>query len=188
MRQQAPRQELANVMTRIAAGDQAAFAHLYDATSRTVFGIVLSVLRDHAQAEEVAQEVYVEAWRAAPCYDANLGSPTGWLNTIAHRRAVDRVRSAQRSTARDQRHYEAEDMKCSVDTADLVVKADEGQRVRQALESLPEAQRTALQLAYFEGRTYREVAEFLEVPLGTVKTRIRDALKRLKRQLGEASR
>ncbi len=188
MRQQAPRQELANVMTRIAAGDQAAFAHLYDATSRTVFGIVLNVLRDRAQAEEVAQEVYVEAWRLAPSYDANLGSPTGWLNTIAHRRAVDRVRSAERSTARDQRHYEAEGLNYFADTADLVVKADEGQRVRQALESLPEPQRTALQLAYFEGRTYREVAEFLEVPLGTVKTRIRDALKRLKRQLGEASR
>lgn len=188
MRQQAPRQELAIAMTRIAAGDEVAFARLYDATSRTVYGIVLSVLRDRAQAEEVAQEVYVEAWRSAPGYDAHLGSPTAWLNTIAHRRAIDRVRSAERSTARDQRHYEAEGMNHSADTADLVVRADEGQRVRQALAGLPEAQRTALQLAYFEGRSYREVAELLGVPLGTVKTRIRDAMKRLKRQLGEASR
>ncbi len=92
------------------------------------------------------------------------------------------VRRAQRG--RDQRHFEAAETLHGADTADLVVAADEGQRVREAIEGLPEAQRTALRLAYFEGRSYREVAEFLEVPLGTVKTRIRDALQRLKNQLG----
>jgi RNA polymerase sigma-70 factor, ECF subfamily len=188
MRQHASQPELATVMTRIADGDQTAFAQFYDATSRSVFGIVLHVLRDRAQAEEVTQEIYVEAWRNVSQFDASLGSPSAWINTMAHRRAVDRVRSADRSAARDQRHFEAGGALTALDTADLVAQADEGQRVRDALSTLPEAQRTALHLAYFEGRSYREVAEFLEVPLGTVKTRIRDAMKRLKGQLGEASR
>jgi RNA polymerase sigma-70 factor, ECF subfamily len=179
--------ELVELMGRIANGDQAAFADFYDATSRTVYGIVLRVLRDRAQAEEVAQEVYVEAWTSAPRFDAGLGSPTGWLNTIAHRKAVDRVRSSERNLAREQRHFNAETQRVTADTSDIVVAQDESQRVREALEQLPEAQRTAVRMAYFEGRTYREVAEFLELPLGTVKTRIRDAMKRLRHHLGEAA-
>jgi RNA polymerase sigma-70 factor (ECF subfamily) len=179
--------ELAELMDRIATGDQAAFADFYDATSRTVYGIVLRVLRDRAQAEEVAQEVYVEAWTSAPRFDAELGSPTGWLNTIAHRKAVDRVRSSERNLAREQRHFNAETQRVTADTSDIVVAQDESQRVREALDQLPEAQRTAVRMAYFEGRTYREVAEFLELPLGTVKTRIRDAMKRLRQHLGEAA-
>jgi RNA polymerase sigma-70 factor (ECF subfamily) len=179
--------ELVQLMGRISNGDQAAFADFYDATSRTVYGIVLRVLRDRAQAEEVAQEVYVEAWTSAPRFDAALGSPTGWLNTIAHRKAVDRVRSSERNLAREQRHFNAETQRVTADTSDIVVAQDESQRVREALEQLPEAQRTAVRMAYFEGRTYREVAEFLELPLGTVKTRIRDAMKRLRHHLGEAA-
>jgi RNA polymerase sigma-70 factor, ECF subfamily len=179
--------ELAELMGRVATGDQAAFADFYDATSRTVYGIVLRVLRDRAQAEEVAQEVYVEAWTSAPRFDAELGSPTGWLNTIAHRKAVDRVRSSERNLAREQRHFNAETQRVTADTSDIVVAQDESQRVREALDQLPEAQRTAVRMAYFEGRTYREVAEFLELPLGTVKTRIRDAMKRLRHHLGEAA-
>jgi RNA polymerase sigma-70 factor, ECF subfamily len=179
--------ELAELMGRIANGDQTAFADFYDATSRTVYGIVLRVLRDRAQAEEVAQEVYVEAWTSAPRFDAALGSPTGWLNTIAHRKAVDRVRSSERNLAREQRHFNAEAQQVTADTSDIVVAQDESQRVREALDQLPEAQRTAVRMAYFEGRTYREVAEFLELPLGTVKTRIRDAMKRLRHHLGEAA-
>lgn len=171
-------------MSRIAAGDQAAFAQVYDATSKGVFGIVLSVLRDHAQAEEVAQEVYVEAWRSARRFDPALGSPAAWLNTIAHRKAVDRVRSAERRTTRERRDADSRLNHHAEDTAETVVAADEGRRVRDALSQLSEAQRTALQLAYFEGHSYREVAEYLEEPLGTVKTRIRDALLRLRVDLG----
>jgi RNA polymerase sigma-70 factor (ECF subfamily) len=179
--------ELDRLLQQIAAGDQTAFAAFYDATSRTVFGIVLSVVRDRAQAEEVAQEVYVEAWTSAPRFDAERGSASGWLNTIAHRKAVDRVRSSQRSQERDQRHFEAGPVQLPQDTSDIVVAHDQGERVRAALQQLPEAQRTAVHMAYFEGRTYREVAEFLELPLGTVKTRIRDAMKRLRTHLGEAA-
>lgn len=177
--------ELVAVMGRIAKGDQAAFAELYDATSRTVFGIVLRVLRDRAQAEEVTQEVYVDAWRHAARFDGAQGSARTWLNTIAHRKAVDRVRSAERSAARDQRQFEYAAGIPEPDVSDLVVARDDGRRVRAALQLLPEVQRTALELAYFEGRSQREVAEHLKVPLGTVKTRIRDAMKRLRTHLGE---
>ena len=179
--------DLVGLMARVATGDHAAFAELYDATSRSVFGIVLAVLRDHAQSEEVTQEVYVEAWRGAQRFDPALGVPTAWLNTIAHRRAVDRVRSAERSSARDHREAQSASGEGTPDPAELVVNAEEGQRVRDALAHLSEAQRIALQLAYYEGRSYREVAEYLQVPLGTVKTRIRDALKRMRVQLGAGS-
>jgi RNA polymerase sigma-70 factor (ECF subfamily) len=182
-----PSRELVELMRRVANGDQTAFAEFYDSTSRTVYGIVLRVVRDRAQAEEVAQEVYVEAWTSAPRFDPELGSPTGWLNTIAHRKAVDRVRSSERSYAREQRHFDAETQRVSLDTSDIVVAQDQSQRVRAALEQLPEAQRTAVRMAYFEGRSYREVAESLGLPLGTVKTRIRDAMKRLRNHLGEAA-
>ena len=181
-------QQLIALMGRVATGDQQAFAAFYDATSRSVFGIVLSVLADRAQAEEVTQEVYVEAWRSAQRFDARQGSPSAWLNTIAHRKAVDRVRASERSRQRDQRHFEADTSVPAPDTSDIVVAHDEGRRVREALNQLPEAQRAAVQLAYFEGRTHREVAEFLEIPLGTAKTRIRDAMQRLRTQLGEVAR
>ena len=178
---------LSELLTSVAQGHQASFAAFYDATSRTIFGIVLSVLRDRAQAEEVTQEVYVDAWRFASRFDEAQGSPSAWLNTIAHRKAVDRVRSSERRAQRDQRSFDSDAELLATDTSDLVVAADEGQRVRAALEQLTEAQRTAVRLAYFEGRTHREVAEFLEIPLGTVKTRIRDAMKRLRQHLEEVT-
>ncbi len=179
--------ELAPLMADASRGDQQAFAQLYDATSRNVFGIVLRVLRDHAQAEEITQEVYVEAWRLVKRFDSNKGSVSAWLNTMAHRRAVDRVRSAERRTQREHRHFEFQAADVAADPADLVVANDEGRRVRNALAQLSEGQRTAVELAYFQGKTQREVAEYLQVPLGTVKTRIRDAMQRLRKQLGEAA-
>jgi len=185
MRRATPADELAVVMTRIAQGDRGAFATFYDATARSVFGIVLRVLRDRAQAEEVAQEVFLEAWSSATKYDASIGTPAAWINTIAHRRAVDRVRSVERSTARDQRHAAATAETTVPDVSDIVVARDEGSRVREALAALPEKQRTALALAYYDGRTQREVAEMLNLPLGTVKTRMRDALRKLRTYLDE---
>ena len=179
--------DLAHLLRRSARGDEKAFAEVYDATSRTVFGIVLRVLRDRAQAEEVTQEVYVDAWRQAKRFDSTRGSASSWLNTIAHRKAVDRVRSVERATARDQQHFERDAREPEPDVSDLVVARDEGRRVRDAMQQLPDAQRRALELAYFDGRSQREVAEFLEIPLGTVKTRIRDAMKRLRTYLREES-
>jgi RNA polymerase sigma-70 factor (ECF subfamily) len=177
--------ELSTVMVRVAAGDEGAFATFYDATSPTVFGIVVRVLRDRAQAEEVAQEVFLEAWRTSARYDPRQGTPSAWINTIAHRRAVDRVRSVERSVQRDQRHAESDLESTAPDVSEIVLVRDERSRVRRALAELPEVQRTALALAYFGGHTQREVAEMLDVPLGTVKTRMRDALKKLRGYLEE---
>ena len=178
--------ELDRLLEQIGRGDQEAFATFYDLTAATVFGIVLRVLRDRSQAEEVTQEVYVDAWRSATRFDSSFGAASGWLNTIAHRKAVDRVRSVERSAARDRRHHDLEAQLAHDDVSDLVVARDESRRVRDALEQLSESQRTAVRLAYFEGRSQREVAEYLQIPLGTAKTRIRDALKRLRTHLGEA--
>lgn len=177
--------ELAALLARVAVGDQAAFESFYTATSRSVFGIVVSVVRDRSHAEEVTQEVYVEAWRQAPRFDPGQGSPSAWLNTIAHRRAVDRVRSAHRSTERERRHAASSGPPVVADTSDIVVAGDEGERLRAALADLPEAQRVALQLAYFEGRSHSDIASHLQIPLGTVKTRIRDAMRKLRDRLGE---
>src|SRR4051794_33760503 len=176
--------ELTELMARVASGDQAAFAQLYDRTSRSVFGIVLNVVRDRAQAEEVTQEVYVDAWRTATRFDPAAGSPKAWLNTIAHRRAVDRVRSAERRSQRERRSFlESTDDPVSRDTSEIMVARDESSRVLDALTALPEPQRDAVVLAYFEGRSHRDISESLQVPLGTVKTRIRDGLRRLRSQL-----
>ncbi|MGH3447421.1 MAG: ECF RNA polymerase sigma factor SigK [Nocardioidaceae bacterium] len=186
MRPPAHVDELGLVLARVARGDQAAFTELYDATAAMVFGVVLRVLRDHAQAEEVSQEVFVEAWRFAPRYDSAQGTARAWLNMMAHRRAVDRVRSSERTRQRERRDVESTLNEPTDDPSDIVVTMDQGRQVRKALAGLPEAQRTALVLAYFEGRTQRDIADQLHLPLGTVKTRIRDAMRRLRDQIGEA--
>jgi RNA polymerase sigma-70 factor (ECF subfamily) len=177
--------DLGPIMALVSGGDQAAFADFYDATSRTVFGIALRVLRDAAQAEEVAQEVFLEAWRTAARYDPHQGTAAAWINTIAHRRAVDRVRSVERSVQRDQRHAEAEGAIPAPDVSEEVVSRDMGNRVRRALARLPEGQRRPLALAYYDGRSQREVAEIMGLPLGTVKTRMRDAMRKLRTYLDE---
>ncbi len=170
---------LTAMMSRVQQGDEQAFADLYNATSRLVFGIVLRVLRNHAQAEEVAQEVYLEVWRTAVRYDVARGTTTAWLNVIAHRRAVDCVRSGERAARRDRGYQDLSDWD-EPDPVDVVVSRQEASDVRRALDNLPPRQRDALLLAYFDGRSHREVAEILGVPLGTAKTRIRDAMRRLR--------
>jgi RNA polymerase sigma-70 factor (ECF subfamily) len=175
--------DLAVLLRAVGEGDQEAFARLYDLTAPRVFGLVLRVLRDRAQAEEVTQEVYMQVWRAASDYDPERGSPLAWLLTVAHRRAVDRVRSAQSQSKREV-VYESRATQRPVDTtSETVHERLEAGRVRVAVDALSPAQRTAIELAYFGGLTHREVAEQLGVPLGTAKTRIRDGLGRLRRQL-----
>ncbi len=164
-------------------GDQAAFANLYDIVAGRIHGVVLRVLRDPAQAEEVTQEIFVELWRRARRFDPARGSALAWLMTIAHRRAVDRVRSEQ--TFRNHRsRIELVGQAPPFDQVSEAVEEEwEQRRVREALESLTEVQRQAVELAYFGGYTYREVAELLETPLGTVKTRIRSGLLRMRAEL-----
>lgn len=175
---------VADAVQRCATGDQQAVATLYDLTSAKVYGLALRVLRNPAQAEEVAQEIYVEAWQNSSNFQPGRGSGLAWLLTITHRRAVDRVRSAQAATRRDT-VYGLEALAATPsDPADLAIATMEAERVRGAMHQLSDLQREALVLAYFQGRTHSEVAAELEVPLGTVKTRIRDGLTRLRTALG----
>lgn len=184
----APRQpDLSELLRASARGDERAFASLYDATSRRLYGLVLRVVRDPAQAEEVAQEAFLEIWRTSARFDPDRGSAMSWMMTIAHRKAVDRVRSAEAASRRDDT-WEATTQDRAYDiTAEEVERSLDAQRVRQALASLTETQRGAVQLAYFGGYTHNEVAALLGIPLGTAKTRIRDGLIRLRDTLGMQS-
>jgi RNA polymerase sigma-70 factor, ECF subfamily len=177
---------LTALLRRAGRGDQAAFAELYDALSPLVHGVVLKVVRDPAQSEEVAQEVFVELWRLAARFDETRGSVTSWVATVAHRRAIDRVRSEQSSRDRVARQVSniARDYD---DVSEEVESKFDRVRVRRALERLTGVQREAVELAYFGGHTYREVAVLLEVAEGTVKTRIRDGMIRLRDELGGAA-
>lgn len=179
-----PATELADLLRRCARGDEASFARLYDATSARLHGLVLRVIRDPAQAEEVTQEAYLEVWRTASRFDPDRGSALSWLMTIGHRKAVDRVRSAEASSRRDTTyHREARPVDHDV-TAEAATASLEAGRVRQALQELTAAQREALELAYFGGYTHTEVATMLDLPVGTAKTRIRDGLIRLRDAMG----
>jgi RNA polymerase sigma-70 factor (ECF subfamily) len=178
------RDDLAGAMVRAGQGDQDAFATVYDATSSRVFGLIVRVVRDRDLAAEVSQEVYLDAWRQAGGFDPERGSVPGWLLTLAHRKAVDRVRSVVRAQGRDQRYADQEPLEAPP-SSEPVVARDEQRRVRSALTALPEAQREALTLAYYDGCTHQQVSARLGVPLGTVKTRIRDGMQRLRRQLVE---
>jgi RNA polymerase sigma-70 factor (ECF subfamily) len=175
------------LLQRVARGDEAAFGRFYDLVAPAVHGVVLRVLRDPAMAEETTQDVFVELWRLAPRYDPSRGSPARWAVTVAHRRAVDRVRSEQ--AARDRDDVEARRADVAVaGVAEQVVDAASAEldraRVAAALTHLTDVQREALTLAYYGGHTYREVAVLLDVPEGTVKTRIRDALIKLRDLMG----
>lgn len=172
------------LMEKVARGDQQAFALLYDRFADRVYGLIRRVLRDPSQSEEVAQEVFVEAWRHARRYDPSKGGVTTWLLTLSHRRAVDRVRTEQASRTREERVGRGERVRPFDSVAEQVETTLEHEQVRRALDELTELQREAIELAYFGGNTYREVAELLDTPLGTVKTRLRDGLIRLRDALG----
>jgi RNA polymerase sigma-70 factor, ECF subfamily len=168
------------LLHRTALGEDAAFAALYDVMSPRVYGLCLRVLRDPAQAEEVAQEVLVEVWRTATRFDAHRGSAGAWITTIAHRRAVDRVRSAQAAGDRERRAA-AKDAEPEYDAvAEAAASRLEHRQVRRCLKTLTELQRQAVTLAYYGGHTYRQVATLLETAVPTVKTRIRDGLAKLR--------
>ncbi|MGY2875567.1 RNA polymerase sigma-70 factor, ECF subfamily [Marmoricola sp. URHA0025 HA25] len=175
---------LAVLLRRCALGDEACFAQLYDLTSRRVHGLVLRVVRDPAQAEEVTQEVYLQAWRTASRYDEAKGSALAWLMTLAHRRAVDRVRAAEAASRQDTTYHQGSHDVPHDTTAEAAEGSIEARRVRTALTQLTTVQREALELAYFGGYTHTEVATMLDLPVGTAKTRIRDGLIRLRDAMG----
>ena len=175
---------LVGLLARSARGDQAAFASLYDATAARVHGLVLRVLRDPAQAEEVTQEVFLEVWRTASRFDPGRGSALSWLLTMAHRRAVDRVRSAEAASRNETSYHRHNPVVEHDQTTEAAEASLEARRVREALGALTEVQREALELAYFGGYTHTEVATMLDLPVGTAKTRIRDGLIRMRDAMG----
>ncbi|MBX9472565.1 ECF RNA polymerase sigma factor SigK [Microcella sp.] len=175
------------LLLRVAQGDQRAFSELYDVIAPRMLGLVRHVLKDHAQSEEVVQEVLLEVWQTAPRFDPNKGKAVTWMLTMAHRRAIDRVRSAQSSRDRDTR-IGIRDLDREFDSvAESVEIRIEHDRVEKALSRLSELQRQAVELAYYGGYSHSEVSEMLGVPMGTVKTRLRDGMMRLRTELGVAS-
>ena len=175
---------LVELMALSARGHEDAFAELYDLTSQRVYGIILRVLRSPDHAAEVMQEVYVEVWRQSARYSSTKGSVIAWMTTMAHRRAVDRVRSVSSEVARDERYALHRGDREIDQVWDGVEQRLDVERVRKGMASLTPIQREALTLAYFGGYTQSQVAQLLKLPLGTVKTRIRDGLIGLRDALG----
>ncbi len=176
--------DLGELLRSAARGDEQAFASLYDATAARAYGLALRVVRDPAQAEEVTQEAFLEIWRTATRFDPARGSAVSWMLTIAHRKAVDRVRSAEASSRRDSTYHQQNHPVAHDATAEAAQASLEAHRVRAALANLTAVQRQALELAYFGGYTHTEVASMLDLPVGTAKTRIRDGLIRLRDTMG----
>ena len=175
---------LVSLISRAARGQEDAFADLYDQTCDRIYGVIVRVIRSRELAQEVTQEVYVEIWRQAARYATNKGSVLAWMTTIAHRRAVDRVRSESSDSARDLKYAQLNAEREVDGVWDGVEQKLDVERVRRGLASLTEIQREALTLAYFGGYTHAQVAKLLKLPLGTAKTRIRDGLIGLRDALG----
>lgn len=171
------------LLLAVASGDQQAFSQLYDRVAPRVYGIVRRVLRDRAQSEEVTQEVLVELWRSASRFDAGRGKAGSWIAMLAHRRAIDRVRSEQAARDRDDRIGRRDRERPYDAVAEEIQTRVEHERVRAGLDHLTDLQREAIEMAYFGDHSYREVAEILGTPLGTVKTRVRDGLTRLRQAM-----
>jgi RNA polymerase sigma-70 factor, ECF subfamily len=175
---------LDQLLAGVARGDQLAFESVYDRLAGPVFGTIWKVVRDPAQSEEVAQEVLLEVWRSASRFDPARSSATTWVMMIAHRRAVDRVRSATAQAERDKTSAAAAAAAAIDEVAETVETNLDRERVRHCLGTLTDIQRESVTLAYYGGYTYKEVAGRLNVALGTIKTRIRDGLIRMRDCMG----
>lgn len=178
------RRHLDPLLLRVAKGDDGAFAEVYDAVAPAVFGLARRVLRQVELAEEVAQEVLLEVWQQAPRFDPGRGTGFAWVMTMAHRRAVDRVRSVQAASDRELRVAQRSVEREHDEVAEEVEERLEAEAMRECIGALTELQRESVTLAYFNGFTYPEVAERLGAPLGTIKTRMRDGIIRLRDCLG----
>jgi RNA polymerase sigma-70 factor, ECF subfamily len=176
--------DLDALLRRVAQRDVEAFAAFYDNTRARVFGMVARVLRDPGYSEETTQDVYLQVWNNASGYDPTAGSPLAWLMTLAHRRAVDRVRSEQAASQRESRYGAATVDVPADQVAEAVIHLDERRQVTACLDSLTDVQRECIQLAYYEGLTYSQVSTRLASNLATIKSRMRDAIRGLRTCLG----
>ena len=174
------------LLTLVGLGDRDAFTSLYDATAARVFGLTRTVLRNDSLAQEVTQDVFLEVWQQAGRFDSSKGSALSWVMTLAHSRAVDKVRHHQAVHLRDHRHavisYQPD---VDVVLQDVLDRRDR-QQLRQAMGSITARQHEAISLTFFAGHTYRDASVLLGVPLSTLKTRIRDGLINLRTALEAA--
>jgi RNA polymerase sigma-70 factor (ECF subfamily) len=169
----------ANLLDRVRAGDEQAMAQLYDRHSAVVYSAALRVLGDGAAAEDVLQEVFVQLWRNPGTFDANRGSMAAWLAVIARHRAID-----QRRKRRPETDFEEVVLSVDPDLDGMAERAEALDQIRRVLVTLPEDQRSALEMAFFQGLTHTEIAAQTGEPLGTIKTRIRTALITIRKALG----
>lgn len=176
--------ELEPLLVRVADGDRDAFAQLYDAVSPAIYGTILKTIRSREHAEEVTQEVFVEVWKKASAWDPRLGSPITWMVVMARRRSVDRIRREEALRKREDKVAPTWHVTPHSEVESAVTEAEDHSEIRTGLDTLSELQREVIELAFFGDHTYAEVAEMLDLPLGTVKTRMRDGLMRLRRNLG----
>ena len=177
--------DLDDLLVRTARGDDQAFAALYDALGASVLGLARRLVRNPARAEEVTQEVFLQVWRTATRFDPDRGRAKTWVLVLAHRRAVDAIRHDQAASDREDA-YEWVGSDHDVVSEEVIVNL-EHQQVRRCMDGLTELQREAVNLAYYGGYTYPEVAELLDANLATVKTRMRDGLIRLRDCMGVAA-
>lgn len=172
------------LIERVSSGDRSAFRNLYELFSARVFGLVNRILRDPSQAEEVAQEIFLEIWQRASRFDRGRGTAASWIMTMTHGRSVDRVRQSQSARARELKASIGNFDRDVDSVADSVVQYAEAGQVRDCLEALTPLQRQSITLSYFDGHTQKEVAEMLGAGLPTIKTRMRDGLIRLRDCMG----
>ena len=174
--------DLNDLLVHVARGDQDAFEAVYDRLAGPTYGVIRRVLRDPAQSEEVTQEVLLEVWRTAARFDPAVGGAATWVMTIAHRRAIDRIRSTKAAAERE--HKMADVGTPHDEVAEAVEASLDRERVQRCLGGLTDVQRESITLAYYGGHSYRQVSELLNVTLGAIKTRIRDGLIRMRDCLG----
>lgn len=180
------RSQADGLLTAVAGGDGPAFARFYDLFAGRVQGLVVRVLRDAGQAEEVTQEIFLEVWVHATRFDPQRGTAQAWLFTMAHRRAVDRVRSAQAARDRETRSAIASVERPFDSVAEAAERNGEHRALRDSLAAPTDVQRQSIELAYYGGHSYREVAQIMAAPLPTVKSRMRDSLIKLRVSLTAA--
>lgn len=173
-------QDWAALIDSIAAGDQSALTTLYDSTSRLVFGLILRVVGDRSTAEEVVLDVYTQIWRQAATYDRKRGAPLAWMTTIARTRGIDRLRSSKNDLTKEPLDTTAEVTATTPSPEEASVMSERRRLVRSALDMLSAEQREVIELAYYSGLSHSEIAMRLNQPLGTVKTRTRLGMMKLR--------